>query len=217
MGRINTSRVLAGGLLAGLVINIGEFLLNGPVAGDQFEAAMAESGMSMPGAGGTATFVVLAFVMGIVAVWLYAAMRPRYGAGPVTAFRAGAAAWFFSYAIPTIGYAVMGMVSGGLAALALVWGLVELPLATVIGAWVYREDEAPVPATAAPEAPEAPAASSRQPAPAGGAEGGAAPGAAGGVTAGGGSAPGQGSGGGTGAGGGPPSGGAPGGGGGFDR
>lgn len=162
MGRINAARMVLGGLVAGVVINLGEFLLNGPVAGERFEAAMAEFGVAAPEGGAIALFVLFGFLMGIVGVWLYAAMRPRYGEGPATAIRAGLAAWFFAYAIPVAGYAVMGMIDGGLMTLVLVWGLIEIPLALVAGAYFYQEEGEP--ATAAE-----PAAAARAAAPAGGA------------------------------------------------
>ncbi len=40
MGRINMGRVIVGGLLAGLIVNISEFVLNTMVIGLDMEAAM---------------------------------------------------------------------------------------------------------------------------------------------------------------------------------
>ena len=40
MAKINMGRVILGGLLAGWVLNIGEFLLNEPILGKQWVAAM---------------------------------------------------------------------------------------------------------------------------------------------------------------------------------
>jgi hypothetical protein len=37
MGNINIGRVILGGLVAGLVLNVGEFLLNGIVLADQMK------------------------------------------------------------------------------------------------------------------------------------------------------------------------------------
>ena len=42
-------------------------------------------------------FLAWGFLVGIFAVWLYAAIRPRYGAGPKTALCAGAAVWGIGY------------------------------------------------------------------------------------------------------------------------
>ena len=49
------------------------------------------------GGGALLMFLAWGFLVGIFAVWLYAAIRPRYGAGPKTALCAGAAVWGLGY------------------------------------------------------------------------------------------------------------------------
>jgi hypothetical protein len=85
MGKINLGRVFVGGLAAGLVINVGEFILNGPILGEPWQAAMKSINRAPIGGQAIAGFVVLAFLVGIGAVYTYAAVRARYGAGPKTA------------------------------------------------------------------------------------------------------------------------------------
>ena len=139
MTGINVARVVLGGLLAGLVIDMGEFVLNGLLLEADMTAAMARLNLPPVGGSAIATFLVLGFALGIAIVWLYAAIRPRYGAGVKTALCAGAAAWFFAYAYPSIGFAVMGFFPTRLVVIGLVWGLAELMLAAVAGAWLYQE------------------------------------------------------------------------------
>ena len=57
MGKINWTRVILGGLVAGVIINISEFLLNGVVLAKDMEAAMRALGRQM-GAGQLAMFRV---------------------------------------------------------------------------------------------------------------------------------------------------------------
>jgi len=83
--------VVIGGLLAGLIINISETILNIPVLGAQFEAAMKALNLSPPGNGPIIVFVIGGFVLGLLLVWLYAAIRPRFGDGPRTAIIAALA------------------------------------------------------------------------------------------------------------------------------
>ena len=101
MGRINISRVIVGGLIAGLVINISEFVLNTFVIAADMEAAM--SAMKLPPIGTTIIlcFVMLAFLLGIATVWLYAAIRPRFGPGMTTAIYGALAVFFLAYVYPT--------------------------------------------------------------------------------------------------------------------
>src|SRR3972149_7054816 len=73
MGRINWFRVVLGGLVAGFIINIGEFLLNEPILGRKTAAAMETLGRPPMGNQAITLFVVLGFVLGIGAVYLYPA------------------------------------------------------------------------------------------------------------------------------------------------
>jgi len=140
MTGINVTRVLIGGFVAGLVINIGESVLNGWLMAADMEAAVARLNLPPIGGSAIATFVIMGFALGIATVWLYAAIRPRYGAGVGTALCAGASAWFFAYAYPSIGFLAMGLFPTRLTLIGLAWGLAELLLAAVAGAWLYREE-----------------------------------------------------------------------------
>jgi hypothetical protein len=139
VGRINVARVILGGLVAGLVINISEFVLNQVVLLSDMTTALAR--MNLPPIGGAAipTFIVLSFVGGIAAVWLYAAIRPRFGPGPKTAAIAGLVVWFFGYFWSGVAMHAMGMYGARLLAISLTWGLVESIVATLIGASLYTE------------------------------------------------------------------------------
>lgn len=139
MQGINVGRVVIGGLVAGLLINISEFILNMIVLGEDMNAAIARLNLPPLGGGAIGTFVVLAFALGIVTVWVYAAIRPRYGAGPVTALRAGAAVWFLAYLYGSIGMLAMGLFPGRMMAISLIWGLGEILAASVAGAFFYKE------------------------------------------------------------------------------
>ena len=139
MSQINFARVLLGGVVAGLVINISEFILNMAVFGADMNAAMARLNLPPVGGGAVAVFTLLGFIIGILAIWLYAAIRPRYGFGPKTALCSGAAVWFFAYLYPGIGYIVLGMFPTRMMVIGLVWGLAELLVASQAGAYLYKE------------------------------------------------------------------------------
>jgi hypothetical protein len=141
MGKVNFSRVILGGVLAGIVVNLSEFVLNEIVLKAQNEKAMQALGKPMPAGGAVmTTWIVWGFAAGIAAVWLYAAIRPRYGAGPGTAVRAGVAVWFFTWVLSMVAMQNMGVFP--IAPFALVWTLVESVVAALAGAWLYREGEA---------------------------------------------------------------------------
>lgn len=138
MGKINMIRVLLGGLLAGVVINIFEFVTNGVVLASQWEASMKSLGHQMPGRAPIA-FIVWGFIIGIGAIWLYAVARPRFGPGPKTAAITGSGYWIFAYAAPNFGYGAMGLFPMRLIVIGTVVGLVEVIAASLLGAWLYKE------------------------------------------------------------------------------
>ena len=92
MGKINWGRVVLGGLLAGVVLNVVDYLFYGVMMKQDLAAAMQALG-KQPGAMDSLVplFVTLDFVTGIALLWVYAAIRPRFGAGVKTAVIAGVA------------------------------------------------------------------------------------------------------------------------------
>ena len=140
MGKINAGRVLLGGLLAGVVINISEAFWNGVVFMKEMEEAFAKMGKPTAMGGSTlAIFIAWGFLVGILAVWLYAAIRPRFGAGPRTAIRTGLMMWLLVYVSMTISMAPMGLFPINLMLIGLPISLVEIVVATWLGAWLYKE------------------------------------------------------------------------------
>jgi hypothetical protein len=90
--------------------------------------------------GTTVLIVVLGFLVGFLAIWLYAAIRPRYGAGPGTAALAGVAAGLLFGIFPDIGWGLtLRFIAGRVWAADGVVSLVAIVIATVLGAWVYKE------------------------------------------------------------------------------
>ena len=138
MANINMARVVLGGLLAGLVLNIGEFLLNGVLLAEQMKTFMTQHNFTEPPYF-IAVAVGLTFVMGIVLVLGYACIRTRLGPGVKTAIIAGLFAWFAIYFYSGIINAVLMAIPMSTMMMVLVWGLVEYCLGAIAGAWVYQE------------------------------------------------------------------------------
>ena len=67
--------MILAGLVAGVTINVFEFLLNGVILANDMQAAIGALGKQM-GGGALASFTVWGFLVGIFAVWLYTAIRP---------------------------------------------------------------------------------------------------------------------------------------------
>jgi len=138
MGRINVPRVVAGGLLAGLVINISESILNLFVIAAPMDDALKARNLPAIGGGAIGTFVILCFVLGITIVWLYAAIRPRFGPGPGTAMKGAVFAWVL-VSLAYSGYLMSGMTSATTWCMLAVAGLINFAVVSWIGAMMYSE------------------------------------------------------------------------------
>jgi len=139
MGKINWGRVVLGGLLTGVVLNVVDFAMYGKWLAGDFAAAFQALGK--PGATDNLIplFVVLDFVYGVGLLWVYAAIRPRFGAGVKTAVIAGAAVWFFVSLLRAVGEAPMGLFPQKLYTIPSIVTLIEYAVGTVVGAYVYKE------------------------------------------------------------------------------
>lgn len=97
MSAMNMKRVLTAGLAAGVVLNVIDFLANTFVLGRDMQAELSAINPSlwfaMIDPRNIMIFVAIDFALGLLIVWLYAAMRPRFGPGVGTAMRAGAFVW----------------------------------------------------------------------------------------------------------------------------
>jgi hypothetical protein len=138
MGKINLGRVILGGLLAGLIISISEYVLNTYVMAADTSELLQRLGLAEIGTNQIVGFIVLTFVLGIVMIWLYAAIRPRFGAGVKTAIIAAVVVWIFGL-LSGLSDVIVGLIPAGTLVLPAVWGLVETIVAAVAGAWVYQE------------------------------------------------------------------------------
>lgn len=143
MQGMNNTRILLGGLAAGVVILLGEFLTWGLLLENAYEGMLAATGLAeAPWA--MVGYVSISLVLGVLLAWLYAAIRPRSGPGPWTAVRAGAALWVAAWVLPHVGNAAMGLSLGsGPMLISLSIALVEVCLAAAVAGWIYREKEQP--------------------------------------------------------------------------
>jgi len=137
---ISVPRLVLSGLVAGFIINLGELAVNVWLLGDAWAAALAGYGvhLDMPA---LVLWGLGSFVFGIVGVWIYTAIRPRYAPGGSTALRAALALWAVSYLYMGVGLLGSAAFPKGLLLGSMAWGFVEMSLAVYVGAWLYREGE----------------------------------------------------------------------------
>lgn len=134
MGNINYSKVLMGGLVAGILFFALHFL-GFMILGMDMDAWLAAHSLHEPAMW---VFIVTDILLGVMAVWLYAAIRPRFGPGARTAAIAAAFMWFF-FCLEYFGFHMMGLFTQGDYTKMALWGVVQVFVATFAGAWLYRE------------------------------------------------------------------------------
>jgi hypothetical protein len=139
---INLKKALLGGLAAGVVLNIIDYIVFTYMLGNRMRA---DANAFVPGlgdammGGSPVPNILLNFVIGFLLVWTYAAIRPRFGPGANTAVYAGVLFWMLG-AIFNSGYLVMGMMSRGLWWTYAAIYLVTLIVSSIAGAFVYKEE-----------------------------------------------------------------------------
>ena len=142
MGRMNGMRVFMGGLVAGAFIFFANFLLHGLLLSADWKSAMTALGRPSTSenmGSSMALFACQALVVGFSAAWLYASIRPRYGAGAGTAARGGLWVWAMASLGPTFVNQAMGLLPSKLIVVPLVGDLIIILLASEIAGAIYRE------------------------------------------------------------------------------
>lgn len=136
---MNYARIVLGGLVAGLVLNVGEFILNDFLLKEQMEEMFRRFNITPPSGSFIAVAVTLTIALGVLLVMLYAMIRPRFGPGPKTAICAALVVWFALGVYMNILYGLLFGISTSMIVIGMVWCLVEYCLATLAGAWLYKE------------------------------------------------------------------------------
>jgi hypothetical protein len=139
LNKINLGRVLLGGIVAGIILNLGEFVLNGIILGPHIAADMKRMNLTPPGAGFGVLAVTLSFGLGMLAILLYAIIRARLGPGPKTAVLTALILWFCVYAYSGTLNMLLINIPTNLILMILAWGIVEYLVGILAGAALYKE------------------------------------------------------------------------------
>lgn len=136
MNKINWTRVLVCGLLAGVIWIVLASIVTALLARDF--VALPNNRLAHPTPGFSVLNIALDLLEGISLVWLYAVLRPLYGPGPKTAIIA-AFAWWFIVTLEDVTWCTFGIFPAR-TVIPLIFGtLPALILATLAGARLYRQ------------------------------------------------------------------------------
>ena len=140
MGKINIGRVIIAGLVAGIVADILSFLVDGMLLAPRWADGMTRLGHGAFSPNEWIWFNVIGLAGGIALIWIYAAIRPRFGAGVQTAIYAGIVYWFVASLLPNLTFMwVGGLFSRHLTAMTTAGDLIETLAGAIAGAALYKE------------------------------------------------------------------------------
>jgi len=140
MGKINVGRLLLGGLVAGIAMDLLDYPIDGMWLATSWEKGLKALGVAGFTPSQMIWFNVIGLLTGFVAIWIYAGIRPRFGPGVKTAIYAGLAVWALGVLLPNAGFMyVAGLFSKHLTMWTTLGGLVEAVVGTICGASVYKE------------------------------------------------------------------------------
>ena len=114
MSEVNGKRLLAAGLVTAIVM-----------------------ALSRPGEEAVALLLFGSLLLGVTAVWLYTQVSVNYGTGPRTALRTGLAVALLACGVPNLGMLAYGVFTPDVFLILTAAALVQVPVATVVGAMVY--------------------------------------------------------------------------------
>ena len=126
-------------------MNVSGFVVQGMLLGKRMMAEMAAVapalGNMQPGTGELIGRVATQLVVGIMLVWLYAAMRPRFGPGPKTAMISAFVVWLFGFLF-YLDWLYVGMMLPSTYAIVSGVMVVTLAIASWVGCMLYKEEGA---------------------------------------------------------------------------
>jgi hypothetical protein len=140
--KINFSRVAFGGAVAGLVLFVVNGIVNGIILKDDFEqwASSMAGHLNAPSMSeAMCLWTLMCLIQGFVGVWIYAGIRPRYGAGPKTALISGFILWILTRLSVSFDFIALGVLPVKLIEGQVIGGLFGLLLGVITGAWIYKE------------------------------------------------------------------------------
>jgi hypothetical protein len=141
---INTSKVIVGGIVGGIVANVIDFVSSTYIIGDMQKAALTKLNPALavnPSGSQIAGLVVLDLVWITANVWIYAGIRPRFGPGPRTAAYAAIVSWVIGGTVAGF-FGLLGMFGLHLFVAASIVALVNSIVSTMVGARFYTEEAA---------------------------------------------------------------------------
>jgi hypothetical protein len=137
---MNIGKIILGGIVAGIIYFAGDGVVHGALLKPHWTQVLGAIGVNPQQAlESPAYFAPYDLLKGLLVVWLYASIRPRFGPGPKTAALAGLAVWFATIPVPMLGLLPMKFFGANFVVLWALYAIIPMVLGALVGGWIYRE------------------------------------------------------------------------------
>ncbi len=133
------TKIFKMGLIAGIIVCISAVTMV-RVVGNQMDEALAKFNLPPLSLSAMIFFLFVSLSLGVMLMWLYATMLPRFKHRKRTAVIAAIVLWFPGNCLPNLANVFYGFMPVGLTVIGIVWGLGELLIAGLIGSLLYKEN-----------------------------------------------------------------------------
>ena len=131
--------IIVSGSAAGLLLVIGEGILNAILLKQEWFEMNQQLSLSEPSQTIVALVLVKLFVLGFILMWLYEVMSHKYGRSNKAAIITGIFVGILIWGWVLAGLLMAGYVNNAIAIPTFIWGMVELPLVSLIGSKVSNK------------------------------------------------------------------------------
>jgi hypothetical protein len=138
MGKINVGRLILSGIIIAVIVDVIEGISNALVLAPRWTAALAAINQPPFTTGQIVGFNIYGLIVGLMAAWIYAGFRPRFGPGHLTAVYAALTTWVLGYGLAYLALGLLVMPADLMVTIGVV-GLVEIVVATLVGTYFYQE------------------------------------------------------------------------------
>jgi len=135
---MNLKNIIKAGLIAGLVICLSAASMV-PVVGTKIDTALAKFNLPPFNTASMLYFFLVSLSFGIVLIWIYAAILPRFNNRLKSLIISVFIVWFLGYLLANLSVYVYGFLPLELTIIGILWGLGELLIAGLIAGRFYKE------------------------------------------------------------------------------
>jgi hypothetical protein len=141
MTRLNWSRIILGTFIAAIIMFLSDGFLHEKLLSTDWQSVYANLGVAEPkhNAAGVIYFAIFEIGRAFTAVFLYALMRSHFGPGPKTAVLAAIIGWIAFSVTGPAEFIPLGFYSHALWSKVAAAQFITSILATLAGAWLYKE------------------------------------------------------------------------------